>query len=160
MRIMGLDLSLVETGIFVLDGDKEVARELITSKPKEDVPEVQRILSIAERIFYYITRYRPDKVIIEGLSFGSKNSRSLCTLAKLNFQIEVYCFLDKIPYLIVPPTTLKKFITGKGNAKKEIMLMKILKRYGLEFENDNLADAYGLCRYGESLTLEVRKNGD
>jgi crossover junction endodeoxyribonuclease RuvC len=58
-------------------------------------------------------------------------------------------------YLMVAPTALKKFITGKGNAKKELMLMKIFKRYGLEFENNNLADAYALARYGENLIKEV-----
>ena len=48
--------------------------------------------------------------------------------------------------LKVPPMTLKKYAAGKGNAKKQEMLLQIYKRWGLEFNDDNAADAYALAR--------------
>lgn len=48
--------------------------------------------------------------------------------------------------LKVPPMTLKKFAAGKGNAKKQEMLLQIFKRWGIEFNDDNAADAYALAR--------------
>ena len=42
--------------------------------------------------------------------------------------------------------TLKKYATGKGNAKKQEMLMQIYKRWGVEFNDDNAADSYALAR--------------
>ena len=42
--------------------------------------------------------------------------------------------------------SLKKFATGKGNSKKQEVLMQIYKRWGLEFNDDNAADAYTLGR--------------
>jgi crossover junction endodeoxyribonuclease RuvC len=48
--------------------------------------------------------------------------------------------------LQIPPMTLKKYAAGKGNAKKQEMLMQIYKRYGVEFNDDNAADAYALAR--------------
>lgn len=48
--------------------------------------------------------------------------------------------------LKVPPMTLKKFAAGKGNAKKQEMLLQIYKRWGVEFNDDNAADSYGLAR--------------
>ena len=156
-KVMGIDLSLVETGLCLLDGGDLVWKMLVTSKPDQSVMEIERIQKIARAVTGYILTHKPDLIVIEGLSYGSKNTTSLCQLAKLNFSVEIYCYQMEHPYLMVPPTTLKKFITGKGNAKKEVMLMKILKRYGLEFENNNLADAYALCRYGESLINESKK---
>ena len=48
--------------------------------------------------------------------------------------------------LKVPPMTLKKYAAGKGNAKKQEMLLQIYKRWGVEFNDDNAADAYALGR--------------
>jgi Holliday junction resolvasome RuvABC endonuclease subunit len=48
--------------------------------------------------------------------------------------------------LKVPPMTLKKFAAGKGNAKKQEMLLQIYKRWGIEFNDDNAADSYALAR--------------
>lgn len=56
-------------------------------------------------------------------------------------------FDDEKKYpLKVPPMTLKKYAAGKGNAKKQEMLLQIYKRWGLEFSDDNAADAYALAR--------------
>lgn len=48
--------------------------------------------------------------------------------------------------LQVPPMTLKKYVAGKGNAKKQEMLLQTYKRWGIELNDDNAADAYGLAR--------------
>ena len=48
--------------------------------------------------------------------------------------------------LQIPPMTLKKYAAGKGNAKKQEMLMQIYKRWGIEFNDDNAADSYALGR--------------
>jgi crossover junction endodeoxyribonuclease RuvC len=48
--------------------------------------------------------------------------------------------------LQIPPMTLKKYAAGKGNAKKQEMLMQIYKRWGIEFNDDNAADSYALAR--------------
>ena len=37
---------------------------------------------------------------------------------------------------------IKKFLTGKGNAKKNLMLMNVYKKYGIECSDDNQADAF------------------
>lgn len=60
--------------------------------------------------------------------------------------------------LQIPPMTLKKYAAGKGNAKKQEMLMQIYKRWGIEFNDDNAADSYALARLaaGHSIT-EVEK---
>jgi crossover junction endodeoxyribonuclease RuvC len=156
MKIMGIDLSLRATGIVIRDTDdlpdplNLFLQWLIKSSPTTDQKMIDRLCEIRNKVVDVIEVKKPDKIVIEGLSYGSKNTSSLCDLAKLNFAIEVYCKHMGIPYEMVPPTTLKKFVTGKGNCKKDLMLMKVFKRWGVEFEDDNLCDAFALCKYGEA----------
>lgn len=49
----------------------------------------------------------------------------------------------------VPTATLKKALTGKGNAKKEEMILKINGLTGLSVTSDDEADAIGLLFYAE-----------
>jgi hypothetical protein len=55
--------------------------------------------------------------------------------------------LNKGKYpLIIAPTTLKKYVTGKGTGvQKNQMLLNVYKKWGVEFTDDNAADSYGLA---------------
>ena len=49
--------------------------------------------------------------------------------------------------LQVPPTSLKKYVTGKGTGvQKNQILLHTYKKWGVEFDDDNAADSYGLAR--------------
>lgn len=151
MTIVGLDLSLVTTGIAVLDEGKIVKSELIKSSKEGELPidEVKRLIKIKEGI--NIAMGEADMVVIEGLAFMAKNSTSLVQLAGLNYMVRQDLYRLGIPFVIVAPTTLKKFSTNKGNAHKELMLMETYKRYGIEFYDNNMCDAFCLAKVGECL---------
>lgn len=56
---------------------------------------------------------------------------------------------------IVAPTSLKKFVTGKGTGvKKEQMLLATYRKWCAEFADNNLADAFGLAKIAEALSSE------
>ena len=59
-----------------------------------------------------------------------------------------------VPVLEVPPSTLKKFVTGRGNAAKNEMLLHVYKRWGREYSDDNMADAYALSMLGWDIIRE------
>jgi Holliday junction resolvasome RuvABC endonuclease subunit len=48
--------------------------------------------------------------------------------------------------LRVAPSTLKKYVSGTGVAKKNTMLLHTFKNFGVTFDDDNIADAYGIAR--------------
>lgn len=48
---------------------------------------------------------------------------------------------------IVTPGEVKKFVTGKGNAKKELIIKEVYKRYGFDTDINDIADAYAIARY-------------
>jgi len=102
--------------------------------------------------------YLIDKkyLFIEGYAFGSfGRSSSVTTLAELGGSIKYSALANfGLEYTIIPPTKVKKFITGKGNSHKDEILLKCFKRYGMEFDNSDIADSYVICHMGYLLAFD------
>jgi crossover junction endodeoxyribonuclease RuvC len=147
MNFVGLDLSFRGTGLTVLSESSDIlSQKLITSSPKECIE--QRISSIFTQIFSELKQYSPFVIYMEGLSFSSSGQATL-DLAGLHFYVRVIMYHSCPERLyIIPPTTLKKYVTGTGRCQKNLMLLKTYKKFGVEFTDDNLCDSYCLARYG------------
>ena len=140
----GIDLSLTGTGFVNIDNKaKIIDQELIITKPKVLIEE--RLLYIRNKIENLLNIESTESVYIEGLSFASKG-QSVMEIAALHYFIRIFLYENKLNYKIIPPTSLKKFVTGKGQAKKNLMLLKVFKKWGVEFQDDNICDAYSLSR--------------
>jgi crossover junction endodeoxyribonuclease RuvC len=152
--IMGLDLSMTGTGLVVMDGNTIIHQKLIETSPKmgDDITRIgfilRNILGSMVQVGFPTHHYteRPT-VAMEGPSYGVAGAtRSLHTLGKMMGIIEYYLKIEKqLKIEIIPPTSLKKIITGKGSGKKEMMLKEVYKRYGIDFNDNNLCDAFCLC---------------
>ena len=139
-KYTGIDLSLCGTGLVTIDQDcKIISQELISTKPGLTEP---RIITIVDKIL----RVDFDHVNIEGLAFGARG-QSMFELAGLHYCLRVALTRQKTEYRITTPSELKKFVTGKGNAKKELMLLKVFKKWGVEFSDNNLCDAFSLAMF-------------
>lgn len=142
--IYAFDLSLTSTGYYILDTKKPFADEGLIKTNLKGVP---RLAYIEKEIDFLIDKYRKGLVVLEGYSYGSRGRATFST-GELGGIIRLLLFKKKIDHLIIPPTCLKKFITGKGNSGKELMLLKTYKKYGKEFLNNNICDAFGLAMMG------------
>lgn len=93
----------------------------------------------------------PTIAVIEGIAFMARNTASLAQLAALNYMTRSLVYNYRTPFVIVAPTSLKKYITGSGVAEKGTLMMEIYKRYGVTIRDNNEADAYGLAQIGLAL---------
>lgn len=158
---VGIDLSLTNTGLVILNEKSEIVKqELISTKPSDDIEK--RLLEIEEKLSFIPNIVRLQNVYIEGLSFGSKG-QSILELGALHYIVRIFLYKKNINYKTISPGTLKKFVTGKGNAKKNLMLMKVFKKWGIEFNDDNLCDAFSLAKmaleeYSKYKQMEIFKD--
>ena len=91
---------------------------------------------------------RPEVVLYEAPSMFAKSTPA--TVIKLNglaYDAEKICKRLGVRCFKVNPSKLKKFFTGRGNAKKPDMVATA-KRYGWRVLDDNAADACAVWAWG------------
>ena len=142
--IVGIDPSLTGTAV-VIDGKATMFK----SKPHE--PTVRARLTRIQELALAVTNFvspRPDMAIfIEGYSLTA-NPTGATTLCEYGGLLRLYLLTEGSAMYEVPPSSLKKFATGKGNSKKDLVAAHIAKRYGVMFDTNDAYDAYGLYRFG------------
>jgi crossover junction endodeoxyribonuclease RuvC len=141
---IGLDPSLVSPGFAKYDGQKCVAS---TIKPASTWASIDaRLLDVVERIGAYVdVRNNADGLVaIEGLSYGS-NDPSAQERAALHYMLRSWLIFNNYKFIVVPPSTLKKWTCDAGNAKKELMLLEVFRRFGVQCVDNNQADAAALA---------------
>lgn len=149
MKYIGIDPS-TKTGIVILNeyGKPEVQKE-ITSKKKSDP---QRFLDIAQQIERMLI-WHDTPICIEGFSYGSKG-KGVSTQYGIGWMIRAELVRNGYTYYDIPPSAVKKFATGKGNVKKDAMVLPIFKHWGFEHDSDNVRDAYVLAQIARGLKGE------
>jgi crossover junction endodeoxyribonuclease RuvC len=146
--VMSIDPSLTGFAICILNEDAEVlyTSEKGTKAVKTLKGRLNRLRGLADNARKIAEDFKPDLILIEGYSYGS-SGRAIISLAELGIMVRDR--LSGTSTLVeVPPTTLKKFITGKGNASKVQIASTLAKKYDISFTSDNHADAYGLAQLG------------
>jgi len=139
--VVGLDLSLTGTGWATYNG--KVAFGTL-SPPKHKRDGMRRIGWMLSKVLRIVESedYAPKLVAIEGLAFASRD-RNL-ERAGLAFMVRYMLWRRNIPYVLVAPTSLKKYAAGSGKAEKSQMMLKVYQRWKIEPANDNEADAISL----------------
>ncbi len=141
---VGLDPSYNEFGLIVLDKDAKILEQkIITSDSKLEADE--RIIQLEKEFKFIPNIVGLNSVYIEGPSYSS-NGKFILQMGALHFYLRIFLIKHKIDFNIIAPGTLKKFVTGSGQCKKELILLKVFKKWGEEFDNNNLADAFSLAR--------------
>ncbi|WNF33817.1 crossover junction endodeoxyribonuclease RuvC [Aeribacillus composti] len=146
-RYVGIDPS-TRTGFVALDENGNVlkAKELTGVGSKDP----KRMVTLIDEIMRHI--HENDKIVIEGFGFASQQA---IQLGGIGWGIRMALFRRKMKYIEVTPNTVKKFATGKGNAKKEDMILPIFKEWGFEHPSDNVRDAFVLAQIARALNGQV-----
>jgi Holliday junction resolvasome RuvABC endonuclease subunit len=146
MIVLGLDLSLTGTGMCVVESNAGDGKGLLatintTAKTRTE----DRLISIRRTIAQ--ASNGADAAIIEGLSYGSVGGAQ-AERSALHWMVRVDLYQLGVPYVIVTPMSLKKFVCGTAKAEKSMMIREVFRRWNVEAKNDNEADAAALAHLG------------
>jgi Holliday junction resolvasome RuvABC endonuclease subunit len=144
MNVLGVDPSLTSTGLCVKHPDSGITTCRI--RPGKYLKGPSR-LAYSRREIEQALHEEVELVCYEGYSMGSRNGR-MFDIGELGGVLKTLFYERGLPTLIVPPSTLKLFVTGKGNAKKVDMVEAVMHNWGHQVKSDDEADAYALYRLG------------
>jgi hypothetical protein len=136
-RVVGLDLSMTATGVCDGDGARTV-------KPASRDGD-RRLMQIVAELRPLC--YGADLVVIEDLP---THAHSAGITGMVHGAVR-HMLLSGPPYVTVPPASLKKFATGRGNCGKPEMAVALFKRAGLELGDSDQVDAWWLRAAGHQL---------
>lgn len=142
---IGIDPSLSSTGLCVLD--QGGGQAILKTMPCSPNKGAQRLYDMEGMMVSELQRFShlPALVAIEGYAFGSFSQRE--RLGEWGGVLRLCLYKLHLPYVEVPPSTLKKYVTGKGNSKKNQILLAVYKKWGVSCKDDNQADAYSLAQF-------------
>lgn len=165
--ILGIDLSLSGTGLALLSPEQSAIDKVSRRIP----PALPQIKQSTEGMFYLGILVSPTPTDIFARWDLIRQTVGLCAQEETRVLIEGYAFSAHMAYsraiaelggivryhlrelgqrpIEVAPTSLKKFIAGKGNAEKNTIVKEVYKRWGVDLSSDNLADAFGLAKIGQ-----------
>jgi Holliday junction resolvasome RuvABC endonuclease subunit len=134
-RILGLDLSICCTGISGPDWTD-------TIKPSKKLDTLGRIdvivRELADRFLAGV-----DLVALEGIAMAAHDTNR--QIAGLNWIVRRELWKRGVPFASVPPTTLKQYIAGKGNAAKADVVREVTRRFPWFEGGEDEADAVVLA---------------
>lgn len=106
--------------------------------PKKDESKGMRLVRFRAKISEICNLEKIDIIIFEQMAVYSKFPNFVA--AEMQGVLKLYCEENKIEYKSYAPTQIKKFATGKGNAKKSEMIVAA-RKYNPKVETDDEADS-------------------
>lgn len=108
----------------------------ILGDPHEDyITDQERYENIANWVLEILENFNKDElyVMIEDYSFGSKGK--VFNIAENCGILKYLLFKNGYRFFTVPPTVVKKFATGKGNATKEKMYEQFFSETEIDLQH-------------------------
>lgn len=148
MNFIGIDPS-TKSGFVMLDerGEVVIDKELY-GEGKEDPA---RMVTLVDKILDRLPSDRTKLVICIESPSNHSTGCYVSQMFGLAWLLRGELYRKGIKYVDVTPSQLKKFATGKGNAKKDAMVLPIHKTWNFENNSDNVRDAYVLAQIAKGL---------
>lgn len=148
MRVLGIDPSLTATGIAHADGGLGTIKTNFREKDARLSHIYEEVYEAGERAQGWMGTMTA-RAVIEDLP---KQAMGAGITGMVQGVVRLALIQNRIPYVKIPPATLKKFATGKGNADKLAMREAWLQFSGIDNPDDNQVDAAFLRLIGLHFT--------
>lgn len=153
MAFVGIDQSYTGFGLIIINAQTGEHHAHLGKFDLAKYPHQQaRLRAIENWLLDNLQGWLVDGIAMEGYNAGAKFGREMSGELGATVKRALYeRHAQQLLPTVIPPTSLKKFATGSGTAKKAEMLLGVYKRWGAEFKDDNLADAYVLAKIAECI---------
>lgn len=147
MNVVGLDLSTKRVGFAAADGQLlSITGHAGAEDPYRRLHELTREIVRA----FHLRPPKPDLVVIEDYSLAAPGRLSLVRLGEIGGVVRMTLFEMDVPMVLVPVSTVKRFATNNGAAKKDEMIRAAIRLGARGSVNDDEADAFHLRRMGRA----------
>lgn len=133
--ILAIDPSLTSSGYATSTGVG------LLEPPKDKNRGMPRVNWIVTQVL--TMAHVAELVVIEDYSYGSQG-KAILNIAELGGALRWILWRAEKPVVVIPPATLKKFATGKGNAGKDEVLAAAIRRLDYGGHSNDEADALWL----------------
>lgn len=145
---MGIDPSMNSTGVSFRLSDGDLRSLCISSGGRKGMDRISYARYSLENL---LNTYTPDLVAFEGYALGFRGaSNAIFSLAEAGGALKLLIYDRDIAILSVPPSSLKLFATGKGNADKSKVGLALKEQVGVSFSSSDQNDAAWLLLMGEA----------
>jgi len=139
---------------------------IATWKPKGTMPKgVLRLSRLMEQIGQEFLKLARDDlqgcikmIAMEAYSMAEKYGQHASGEVGAAIKLAVLSQFDpqdrRAYPVLVAPQQLKKFVAGNGNARKDMIPKEVLKRWSVDFDDPNLAEAYVLARIAHAVDVD------
>lgn len=148
-RVIAVDQSLNSTGLAYRRQGEVYAYPI----GFDGLRGFERLHRVAKAVMMAINTVQPTLFVIESPAFAAparRSSNAVMDLGGLYNILAIQALRAGVDVLAVPPTVLKKYVTGKGNAQKKEVEFALNDQYGLQFRTSDQYDAAGLLMIGEA----------
>ena len=143
MKILALDIA-TKTGWAT-----DYASGVWDFKLKKGDSDGMKLLKIRAKVKEILELEKIDLIVWERPAGMFKSA--IITESELIGAVKLFCEENKLNYTSYSATEIKKFFTGKGNAKKSDMLNEAKRRFpNRNIKDDNEADAIALLEFTKS----------
>ena len=147
MVFLGIDPSLTNSGLMLIDADYKIIASIELSTPSMGVERLYHLESKLLEFLEHCTSIGGgiNLICIEGPAL--RESGRLFDLGGWTNLIYLTLFKRGASFIIAAPLQLKKYVSGFGkNFGKELVILDVFKNFGEEIRSNDLADAYVLAR--------------
>lgn len=141
----GLDLSLNHTGLFAGGEPHLLEFKLpkgIKTFKQDPVQEYFRLRWSRDTILSIVEEAEPELIALEDYAFAARFRAH--PMGEVGGVVRTALLEAGYSVLLVGTGQLKKYTSGSGNTKKNVMLLEVFDQWGFKTTDDNVADSFAL----------------
>lgn len=148
-----IDAALNHSGYCIHNDTRLITAGVFVADPKQSLQD--KLLTIGSWISNMIVHYGIEKIILEGC-YVAHNARTSYTLALVHGTIMYTASLAGVGVIVMPPSRVRRIVTGKGNASKKEVASVISALYeGVDLNSRYASDITDALAIGYAYIQEA-----